>query len=132
MSEGHRWYGEDSNDLLNCPRKLAECSPVFYTYHLDVSWREDNTCSWCGSLKPAEFFAALDRGAEYVGTDKSYKAYLSGEEAPGVRGACKFYFQHMDESDMGRFIDLMNAGTIQPYVLPYFVRRGAPEPSSAA
>lgn len=34
-------------------------------------------CSYCGSLSPAEFFAAVDAGAEIGPTDKSYKAYVA-------------------------------------------------------
>lgn len=33
-------------------------------------------CSYCGSLSPYEFFAAIERGNEVVPTDKNYKAYV--------------------------------------------------------
>jgi len=34
------------------------------------------SCSYCGSLSPAEFFAAIDAGADVTPTDKNYKAYV--------------------------------------------------------
>lgn len=40
------------------------------------SWRDDGTCSYCGSLAPEAFFAAVERGDELVPTDKDYKAYV--------------------------------------------------------
>ena len=33
-------------------------------------------CSYCGSISPEEFFAAVAAGAEIGPTDKSYKAYV--------------------------------------------------------
>ena len=43
-------------------------------------WREHDpgvpTCSYCGSLRPDVFFAAVEAGAEIVPTDKSYKVYV--------------------------------------------------------
>lgn len=39
-------------------------------------WREDGTCSYCGSLSPEQFFAAIEAGAELGPTDKNYKVYV--------------------------------------------------------
>jgi hypothetical protein len=130
-------------------------------------WRKDGTCSYCGSLSPAELFAAIDAGAELGPTDKSYKLYVTvphpqaGETirvgsssgptfnrngdlniadatdeekatgryerismgtAPATRQA-KFYFQHFDEADCQRFIDLLNAKKLNLGVPGYFYAR---------
>ena len=34
------------------------------------------TCSYCGSISPEAFFAAVEAGAEVGPTDKSYKVYI--------------------------------------------------------
>ena len=126
MTNTPQWFGETSDDLLDCPRKAelgvgvpAE-SRLKLVRDMNGEWREDGTCSWCGSLKPSTFFQALEGGVTYGATDKSYKAYLHGPEAPPVRGACKIYFQHFDEADKRHFIDLMNEGMIRCYVMPFF------------
>ena len=120
-----KWFGKNSDYLLDCPRK-AEATLEVQLRHR-TKWRSDNTCSYCGSLKPSVFFKALDDGAEYGATDKGYKAYLSGEKAPKVRGACKVYFQHFDRDDYDNFIRRLNDGSIQVYTLPYFVRVSEPK-----
>jgi len=39
-------------------------------------WQADGTCSWCGSISPANFFEAIEAGCEIAPTDKNYKAYV--------------------------------------------------------
>lgn len=39
-------------------------------------WRPDGTCSYCGSISPADLFAAIDAGCELGPTDKDYKVYV--------------------------------------------------------
>jgi hypothetical protein len=91
----------------------------------DPSWRADQTCSYCGSLSPEEFFKAVEAGAKLTPTDKNYKAYL---EVPG-RPFTKFYFNHLSEEEQRRFIDLVNAGKVtfgypgRFYNLPFFMAR---------
>ncbi len=83
-------------------------------------WRHDGTCSYCGSMQPQAVFAAIDRGDFLGPTDKSYKVYV-GERR-------KFYFQHFDDADKGKFIDALNAGAVKIgypghfYVLPFFIQ----------
>ena len=122
-----RWFGATSDDLKDCPRKMeygagdpAESS-LKLVRDFKGEWREEGTCSWCGSLKPSIFFQALDDGAVYGATDKNYKAYLHGPEAPQVPGAAKMYFQHFDAADRQRFYDLHVAGVITFYVMPFFL-----------
>lgn len=60
-------------------------------------------------------------------TDKSYKVYLEGTSY----GFCKFYFQHLDETQRAAFIAGLNEQRYRInypgyfYVLPFFVKRGA-------
>lgn len=57
-----------------CPRRREVFSPADHT---EDHWREGNTCSFCGSLNPDEFMAALESGDVELGaTDKEYKVYV--------------------------------------------------------
>ena len=79
------------------------------------------TCSFCGSMHPEEALFRIEQGVEVIPTDKPYKAYI------GHSGGWKLYFQHLDEAQQQRFIDLYNNRTMRVgypyrfYVLPYFV-----------
>ncbi|CAG2144476.1 hypothetical protein LMG31506_03014 [Cupriavidus yeoncheonensis] len=88
-------------------------------------YRDGGTCSYCGSVSQEAFLAFIEAGGEVGPTDKSYKAYLHGTDtaqAPGI----KFYFQHLDEAGMRKFIELVNAKRMRIgypghfYVRPYF------------
>jgi hypothetical protein len=82
------------------------------------------SCSYCGSLHPDDFMAAVANGDQIGPTDKSYKAYV------GDPGYAKFSFQHLSEDQRREFIDRLNAHTIHIgypgrfYVLPFFATRG--------
>lgn len=99
-----------------CPRR-AEAGPMFKLPEFDT-WRDDKTCSYCGSMSEAAFFEALEAGDELGPTDKSYKAYI-GERR-------KFYFQHLSPEGQNKLIQMVNDKAIKfgfPghfYVLPYF------------
>ncbi len=56
-----------------CPSRLADGRA---TGANDDHWVDGLTCSYCGSVSPAAFFAAVESGAEVLPTDKSYKAYI--------------------------------------------------------
>ena len=71
-------------------------------HHGDTHWREDGTCSYCGSINTDQLFKAIEDGVEIGPTDKSYKIYLNGKDAPIVSGACKFYFQHLLGAENGK------------------------------
>jgi hypothetical protein len=98
-------------------------------------WRDNQTCSYCGSLNPDLLMAHLETGDIRLGaTDKSYKVYVHG--LPD-RDFAKLYFQHFDAGHRARFIVLMQGvdargirtpplqfeGDCGFYVLPFFVRR---------
>lgn len=101
-----------------CPRRL-ELSFGKLEENID-SWREDGTCTYCGSLNPAEFFKAIISGIEIGPTDKNYKCYVAGGK--------KFYFQHLTKPQQEEFIRLLNAKQINIgypsyfYALPYFCK----------
>lgn len=81
----------------------------------EMTWREDGTCSYCGSLSEDSFFQAIEAGVKLTPTDKNYKIYVDVK----VHGAGKFYFQHLSDEGKTKFIELMNAPGYF-YVLPFF------------
>jgi hypothetical protein len=102
----------------------------------ECNWREDRTCSYCGSFHPDDFMACLEAGTVVLTpTDKSYKVYVhlyAGEPERAPEGthpdvarsiertyphgkpmggpAGKFYFQHLSVDQRIRFIELLNQG----------------------
>lgn len=136
-------------DAWLCPRRVE--SP-FQLSHGPDAWREDDTCSYCGSLNPETFLARLETGdVSLEPTSKSYKVYVrnrGGElflqtyridedrsldqsqwvwttrETPSA----KFYFQHLANAQKARFVELHNTGRLhleRPFsVLPFFMFRG--------
>lgn len=57
-----------------CPRK-SEATLSSQLKH-DSRWRDDGTCSYCGSLSPELFFKAIEEGVEIGPMDKDYKVYV--------------------------------------------------------
>lgn len=98
-----------------CPRRIE--GPFKLPKHDE--WI-NGCCSYCGSLEPSEFMRRAEAGEELTPTDKNYKVY--------VGGSSKFYFQHLDETQGRRFVELLNAKALKfafPghfYVLPFFMR----------
>jgi hypothetical protein len=115
--------------MLPCPRR-RENPPGYGDPDLDTFEKRGNEdftkCSYCGSIHPEAFMAALRQGFEVTPTDKNYKAYV---DLPGYPDQ-KFYFQHMSEDHRTELIVLLNARAVKfafPgrfYVLPFFVGRG--------
>ena len=110
-----------------CPRGAGADSPFKAPYNGEATWRSDGTCSYCGSVSPDLLFEQIGKGATIGPTDKSYKAYVDLIDH-SVRGAGKFYFQHLSHDEQLRFIDLWNAGALTIgfpghfYVLPFFMQ----------
>lgn len=98
------------SDTFFCPRAIENGggpdSPFHAPMNGEATWRDDATCSYCGSMKPEAFFRAVEAGSTVVPTDKNYKAYV--REAGAPRDG-KVYFQHFDEADKHRFIELVNS-----------------------
>jgi hypothetical protein len=115
--------------MMPCPRR-AEAARQFTDPATDA-WKahhrsHDNlVCSYCGSLHPDEFMAAVRAGHEIVPTDKNYKAYV---DLPGNSNV-KFYYQHLTDVQKTEFIALINARVVKIghpgyfYVTPYFASR---------
>lgn len=82
---------------MQCPRKVL----FAYRNHKEDDWRDDDTCSYCGSLNPETLMARLEKGDIEMGpTDKSYKAYIhnkSREEGKELM------------SDAQKFADYLNS-----------------------
>lgn len=111
---------------LPCPRR-AEMG-LRIGEPSDDSFEQRDACSYCGSLNPDTFMARLEAGDIQIGsTDKSYKVYVTnwgGAELHTV----KFYFQHLDEKQKQRFVELFNekklhfSGGFGFYVWPFFMK----------
>lgn len=107
---------------FSCPRR-DEAFNAVSAYPTEDQWYNRGgrkTCSYCGSLSPDEFFAAVEAGTEITPTDKNYKAYVGSE---------KFYFQHLSVEERKRFIELLNAKKMKLaypghfYRMPFFCQR---------
>lgn len=139
-----------------CPRR-AESFNFPQGDDLD-GYRDDSTCSFCGSLDPDEFMRRLEAQDIVLGpTDKSYKVYLknkggaafkqtyrtdgdrSGDTSKWVWETreidhSKFYFQHLSDEQKHRFVELINEKKLHfgyPghfYVLPFFIKREGARP----
>lgn len=105
-----------------CPRRMQEVEPI-------DRWSKRNgelACSFCGSMHPDRFMELVEAGFQVVPTDKNYKAYLT--DPAGKTLSVKFYYQHLDEAQRLRFIELVNNARMhiaEPghfYVLPFFCR----------
>ena len=107
-----------------CPRRVevgregetgADQWRLWHNAYGDLARR----CTWCGSMHPDDFMAAIADGREIGPTDKNYKAYVGSNHD-------KFYFQHLSASQRHEFIRLVNDGTMNIgypghfYVWPFF------------
>jgi hypothetical protein len=101
-----------SGEAQTCPRRLGEVGPWEYKENLDT-WEtvgSDRVCSFCGSLHPADFEAALrrvvtDEQCSIMLSDKGYKVYINRPEVHNAsEGAIKYYKQHnyVDPADIER------------------------------
>ena len=114
-----------------CPRRqeIGSDLSMFKVPQTD-EWREDLTCSWCGSMSPEYLFEAIEAGCEIGPTDKSYKVYVKVVEGITFNlpdGMPKFYFQHFNEEECIKFIELFNNKQLNIgypghfYVIPFFM-----------
>jgi hypothetical protein len=116
-----------TSDKLFCPRAIENGggpdSPFTPPLNGEMTWREDHTCSYCGSLSEESFFQAIEEGVKLAPTDKNYKVYVDVK----VHGAGKFYFQHLSKEGRTKFVKLLNEKRVNLaapghfYVLPFFV-----------
>jgi hypothetical protein len=122
---------------MECPRRAE--SFIVVTQGPD-SYREDNTCSYCGSFNAEAFMLRIEAGdVKLTPTDKNYKVYVANDGGEGFkqtfrdcpqgatctgpkdcthwvtrdRNETKFYFQHLSEDQKRRFIELLNENKIK-------------------
>ena len=106
---------------MTCPRRSE--GPGYDKVDAD-SWRDDRTCSYCGSLHPDDFMALAAGGTMLDPTDKPYKVYVKGVT---TNGSGKFYFQHLSAEQQRQFVDLLNSKTLNIgypghfYTRPFFI-----------
>lgn len=121
---------------MRCPRRNES---VFGMKEGEDLFRGES-CSYCGSLEPDTLMARLELGDIELGpTDKDYKVYVTNKGgAPLVRDHSKFYFQHLSDAQMKRYIELHNEKKIHYgypgylYTKPFFTRAEEPEPPIVA
>lgn len=109
------------DNKMVCPRRSEV--PAIPGFPPTDYWKE-NECSFCGSLKPELFLQYVEFGdGIVVPTDKNYKAYLEFNNK-----RYKFYFMHLSEEQINKFVELVNNKRMTMdypgyfYVLPYFCR----------
>jgi restriction system protein len=114
---------------MKCPRRNEGFYPSI-SKNEDDKWvhrgalekQYDSYCSYCGSLNPDVFLELVEKGAQLVPTDKDYKAYIKYKGAEP-----KFYFMHLDENGIRKYIELSEKKKINfsyPgffYQKPYFL-----------
>lgn len=119
--------------MQTCPRRMHDFGPWERAENLDT-WDEHpglgmsgstyRGCSFCGSLHPNDFMAAIKAGDIVGPTDKSYKAYIKHADQPS--DYAKFYYQHLSNEQCNEFIELYNARQMAIgypghfYTMPYF------------
>lgn len=112
--------------MLSCPRRKESFLRI--TKPETDYWKENNTCSYCGSLNPDKVMELIEANQVEVGpTNMNHKIYLRG---PGLQeGQATVYFQHFNDEQQKRLIELLNKKTAKIdspgyfYTLPYFVEK---------
>lgn len=123
-----RWLELDGRETFVCPRRRETFRPTTRPWHLDY-WRDDRTCSYCGSMHPDDFMDGARAGWEIGPTDKNYKAYMALRTDSDHGYTSKVYFQHLSREDREEFADLLNLGKLnvgypgQFYRRPFFLAR---------
>lgn len=106
--------GKVMTDKQTCPRRMTEFGPWDRSANLDF-WRNDSTCSFCGSLKPELLLQNMEEGIVTLGpTDKAYKLYVRSQP----NNMNKFYFQHFTVEQQDKFVELYNMNP-RPFVMSY-------------
>lgn len=104
---------------MKCPSNNMD--PEIYNVPAEDHWRDDNTCSYCGSMHPDLFIEKVRQGVAITPTDKNYKVYIDGMK--------KFYFEHLSEEQKNTFVQMLNDKQVKfeyPghfYRLPFFITK---------
>lgn len=79
---------------------------------LSGQWRDDGTCSFCGSLRPSRVLELIRSGrAEIEPTDKNYKLYIRADGL--VLPTSKVYMNHFSEVQAVEFVTLKETGRMR-------------------
>jgi hypothetical protein len=132
VAPGCEQFPEPAPKAILCPRAAengAILSSLKPPFNGEMVWRDDDTCSYCGSLNGDILMARIEAGTIFLeGSDKNYKVYIKATDGSEPLKAIKFYFQHLSEEQMKRFVELWNEKCIKHslYVMPYFMQVSAP------
>ena len=97
---------------IKTPEEIA-ASPFHYDKD-QPHWRDDDTCSHCGGMRPSIALKAIREGATVEPTDKSYKMYVKGAKEPLPSSpANKCYFNHFSEAQAVEFVLLHHTGKMK-------------------
>jgi hypothetical protein len=134
---------------MECPRRaeLGMSAVLVDELRGPDTYREDNTCSYCGSLNPETLMERLEIGnVKLTPTDKSYKVYVQNDGGEGFKQTyrncpddvprhgpkecthwvtrdmteTKFYFQHLSVDQRKRFVELLNDKKLKLNIPGYF------------
>lgn len=78
---------------------MPEEKDTFWWRCEGAHWRDDDTCSHCGGLKPSIALEKIKAGSEIIPTDKNYKMYIDS--------TTKVYFNHFSESQAVELVTLI-------------------------
>ena len=88
----------------------GRCDQIEYDDRFPIPhWKDTDTCSHCGSMRPSIALKAIRDGAKVTPTDKNYKIYVEGINLPGCP-ANKCYLNHFSESQAIEFVLLWETG----------------------
>jgi len=91
-------------------------------HRIEPHWREDNTCSHCGGLRPSVLLEALRKNdVSVVPTDKAYKLYYEGPHLGG-NGSRKCYTNHFSLSQALEFVTMIENNSIRIETPGHFYR----------
>lgn len=88
---------------MNCPRRyppIVEGEDSVFMYGTTDTWREDDTCSYCGGTKVDKIIEMLKNGATLTPTDKSYKYYVNKLGSNDSYSRVKLYIQHCSKEQI--------------------------------
>jgi hypothetical protein len=108
---------QDSGSFHYCPARNGDPKHAVPRYKSPDWWRDDGTCSFCGSITPDAFFEAAIAGQALIPTDKPDLVRI---------GDRKLRFQHLGDGHREKFIALVNQRRLNIdapgyfYVMPFF------------
>jgi hypothetical protein len=112
-----RWGPPARTEFHFCKARSGDPLHCMPRHKLPDWWRDDGTCSFCGSITPDAFFELALGGVELIPTDKPDLVRI---------GYHKLRFQHFGDGHIEKFIAMVNTRKARVafpghfYVLPFF------------